>query len=73
MLWVNGRVFTYGPEEANFHRACFDYEHLSCCLSQAGFVDIRRLGGRRRGESHGPMELGIECRRPAAVGLMESV
>jgi len=64
MLWVNGRIFTYGPEFDNFHLACFDYEHLSICLSRAGFVEIERLEKRTRGTSHGPIDLGIRCVRP---------
>lgn len=64
MLWVNGRVFTYGPEIENYHFACFDYEHLSNCLSQAGLVDIERILERTRGTSHGPIDLGVRCVRP---------
>ncbi|GAB4159061.1 MAG: hypothetical protein Tsb009_36320 [Planctomycetaceae bacterium] len=64
LLWVNGRIFTYGPGEENRHRACFDYEHLSHCLSLAGFVEIERLSERTRGESHGPIDLGVRCHRP---------
>jgi predicted SAM-dependent methyltransferase len=64
MLWVNGRIFTYGPKDNNFHQACFDYEHLSNCLSQAGFVEIERITQRKRGVSHGPIDLGVRCRRP---------
>ena len=64
MLWVNGRIFTYGPGEENRHRTCFDFEHLSNCLRRTGFVAIRRLDRRRRGTSHGPIDLGVVCRRP---------
>jgi hypothetical protein len=64
MLWVNGRVFTYGPEDNNLHYACFDYEHLSNCLSQVGFIEIDRLAKRTRGVSHGPIDLGVCCKRP---------
>lgn len=65
LLWVNGRIFTYGPEIENYHFACFDYEHLSNCLSQAGFADIERIAKRTRGTSHGPIDLGVRCQRPS--------
>ena len=64
MLWVNGRIFTYGPETENFHFACFDYDHLSIYLSRAGFVEIERLAERTRGTGHGPIDLGVRCMRP---------
>ena len=64
MLWVNGRIFTYGPTPDNLHHACFDYKHLSICLSRAGFVDIARIARRSRGTSHGPIDLGVACLRP---------
>lgn len=64
MLWVNGRLFTYGPGPENIHHACFDESHLANCLKQAGFVNIERLPKRKRGVSHGPVELGMTGRRP---------
>ncbi|MFQ5730914.1 MAG: glycosyltransferase, partial [Planctomycetaceae bacterium] len=64
MLWVNGRIFTYGPGPENLHHACFDYEHLSVCLSRAGFVAIERIEKRTRGTSHGAIDLGVTCLRP---------
>lgn len=58
MTWVNGRLFTYGPEEDNWHRACFDAESLCRHLTEAGFRDVKRLAARTRGVSHGPIDLG---------------
>jgi len=57
MLWVNGRIFTYGPG-ANWHRACFDFDWLVKSLETAGFTDCRRLD-RPRGTDHGPINLGV--------------
>lgn len=59
MLWVNGRVFTYGPGEENWHKACFDARHLRQCLQRAGFVGVERLDRRTRGVSHGAIDLGM--------------
>lgn len=62
MAWVNGRIFTYGPEP-NWHRAVFDADHLKSCLEQSGFVDIR-FANRRTRHDHGPMEVGMKGRKP---------
>lgn len=64
MLWVNGRIFTYGPGEENWHRAVFDEAHLHECLASAGFVEITRIPQRTRGISHGPIDLGMLARKP---------
>ena len=69
MQWVNGRLFTWGPGENNRHRACFDYRHLANCLRQVGFAEIERISRRTRGTSHGPIDLGVRCRRPEHDGL----
>ena len=64
MRWVNGRLFTYGPGEENWHRACFDEPYLKECLQKAGFVQIERIPARTRGTSHGRIDLGMEARKP---------
>ena len=56
--WFNGRMFTYGPGEENFHRAAFDAEYLTRCLMHAGFQDISLLN-RPRGADHGWINLGM--------------
>ena len=58
MVWLNGRIFTYGPEEENWHRAVFDDKYLRKCLKQAGFRHTTRLS-KPRGQNHGPINLGI--------------
>lgn len=66
MAWVNGRLFTYGPAEPNWHRACFDFAYLSRLLALARFTQIERIPKRTRGKSHGPAELGVRAIKPAA-------
>ena len=56
--WFNGRLFTYGPGEENWHRAAFDEEYLRRCLKQAGFRHTVRLN-RPRGYDHKWINLGI--------------
>lgn len=65
MTWVNGRVFTYGPEP-NWHRAVFNESHLRNCLAKAGFDRIKRLlpHERKLGVSHGAIDLGMEAYKP---------
>jgi len=56
MRWVNGRIFAYGPDAQEldatipiplpFHKAVFDYEYLAECLTDVGFVEVRRLPPR---------------------------
>ncbi|MGE0709145.1 MAG: methyltransferase domain-containing protein [Planctomycetota bacterium] len=58
LLWVNGRLFTYGPGEENWHRAAFDAEHLAACLTRAGFARVEVTKRRTRGVSHGAIDLG---------------
>lgn len=65
MLWVNGRLFTYGPKDPNWHRACFDEAHLRRCLEHVGFVQVTRLSERQRGTSHGAIDLGMHGIKPA--------
>ena len=59
MLWVNGRIFTYGPGEDNWHRAVFDKKHLRNCMLKAGFVAIKKLE-QPRGIGHGWINLGMK-------------
>lgn len=56
--WFNGRLFTYGPGEENFHRAAFDAEHLRMHLEKAGFKDIQPLS-KPRAADHGWINLGM--------------
>jgi predicted SAM-dependent methyltransferase len=64
MLWVNGRLFTYGPAEGNWHHACFDERYLGECLAACHFVRIERVEKRSRGVSHGPIDLGMRGVKP---------
>lgn len=57
MLWVNGRIFTYGGP-GNTHRAAFDQAHLTACLIDAGFTNISK-GAVIRGHNHGKINLGM--------------
>lgn len=59
MRWVNGRIFTYGPDDSNWHRAVFDAPYLQACMEQAGFVGVHTTKTRQRGTSHGPVDLGV--------------
>lgn len=56
-VWFQGRMFTYGPEP-NWHKACFNFEHLQKRLWAAKFVNVRRIE-RTRGRSHGKIDLGV--------------
>lgn len=56
--WFNGRLFTYGPGEENWHRAAFDADFLRYNLSQAGFRDMKPLN-KPRGADHGWINLGM--------------
>ena len=62
MLWLNGRIFTYGGPlglaDPNWHRAVFDVDYLQQCLEQAGFHSIANLE-KPRGYDHGPINLGL--------------
>ena len=55
--WFNGRLFTYGPEEENWHRAAFDKEYLSKCFMDAGFTPFEI--DKPRGADHGWINLGL--------------
>lgn len=57
-IWLNGRLFTYGPGEENWHRAAFTREYLTQCLAEAGFVDMFPLE-KPRGYDHGWINLGV--------------
>lgn len=63
-VWANGRIFTYGPGEENWHRAVFDGPHLRDCLAAAGFADVTLTKTRTRGFSHGPIDLGARAKKP---------
>ena len=56
MLWFNGRVYAYGAEE-NWHKAAFN-DHSLFNLMRGFFSNVRLLGSRERGISHGPIDLG---------------
>ena len=58
MKWVNGRLFTYGPDETNWHHACFDAAYLKQCLAKAGFRHVKIIPDRVRGTHHGAIDLG---------------
>ena len=63
MVWVNARIFTYGPEP-NWHRATFDADFLAQRLVEAGFERIRITTTRTRGTPHGPIDLGAFAYAP---------
>lgn len=56
--WMNGRLFTYGPEP-NWHRSAFDGHALIRLTRHAGFMRSMRTVQRPNG--HGPMEVGVEA------------
>jgi len=58
-LWFVGRIFTYGNNDTDFHRAAFNKKHLKECLENAGFnkVESARMP---RGVSHGYINLGMK-------------
>jgi len=58
VTWLNGRLFTYGPGEENWHRAAFDKPYLVRRLKQAGFRHCQNLK-KPRGYDHGPINLGV--------------
>lgn len=62
MTWINGRIFTYGPGEENWHRAVFDAAHLRAKVREAGFSNTARLK-KPRGYDHGPINLGVMGRK----------
>lgn len=62
-LWMNGRVFTYGKQEGNWHKAAFSTEHLSYCLRESGFQEIDRLD-TPRSTDHGWINLGMKGEKP---------
>ncbi len=58
VTWFNGRMFTYGPGDENFHRAVFDEGFLTRCLIRAGFKNVSLLN-KPRGADHGWINLGM--------------
>lgn len=78
MTWVNGRIFTYGEDATesgsikrvipqNHHKSCFDASYLCECLEKAGFANLQVLSSRRRGVSHGPIDLGVVATKVVAA------
>ena len=59
MKWFNGRMFTYGPGDENFHRAAFNTSYLRGCLLKAGFKDVTLIN-KPRGADHGWINLGMK-------------
>jgi ubiquinone/menaquinone biosynthesis C-methylase UbiE len=59
VTWFNGRVFTYGPGEENWHRALFDAQYLKRQLRRAGFVGAINRLRKPRGYDHGWINLGM--------------
>lgn len=62
MHWVAERLFHFGSEQ-QWHRACFNKEHLTWCLSKAGFQDMKQIDVER-GLSHGVINLGMQAIKP---------
>lgn len=69
MLWLNGRIFTYGGPlglaDPNWHRTVFDFQYLSDCLTRAGFKEVVRIDKteKPRGHNHGSISLGVRCKK----------
>lgn len=61
MKWINGRIFTYGPEP-NWHKTVFDRSYLSKCIKKAGFNSIKNIK-KPRGYDHGWINLGMSARK----------
>jgi hypothetical protein len=70
MHWIAERLFHTGPEE-QWHRACFNEEHLAWCCRQAGFAEIQRITAER-GSDHGLVNLGITAVKPLAQGSAQA-
>lgn len=63
MVWVNGRIFTHGPNDDNIHRACFDKTSLRQHLTQAGFINIGH-DNKPRTNNHGRINLPAIAYKP---------
>ena len=59
-LWLNGRVFSYGPN-ANWHQTIFSSRHLENCLKKAGFSNIKEV--QARDIDHGWINLGRKAQK----------
>jgi ubiquinone/menaquinone biosynthesis C-methylase UbiE len=59
VTWLNGRLFTYGPGEENWHRAVFDPKYLKRQLRRAGFSEAINRLSKPRGYDHGWINLGM--------------
>jgi SAM-dependent methyltransferase len=75
MTWVNGRLFTYGPDATELksaarpitqshHKTVFDQPYLLQRLRESGFVDCTALTRRRHGKAHSIKEVGAIGRKP---------
>lgn len=62
MVWLNGRIFTYGGDKGladpNWHRAVFDRDSLTKLLINNGFHHVGLLF-KPRGHDHGKINLGV--------------
>jgi len=69
MTWVNGRLFTYGPDAKELisekrpilgthHKAAFDSPYLVKKLAEVGFSSVKALSTRRNGKAHSVVEAG---------------
>lgn len=69
MTWVNGRLFTYGPDAVELvseqrpllgthHKAVFDTDYLVLKLKKTGFSKVVPLAKRRNGKAHSVKEAG---------------
>lgn len=65
MHWVAERLFHLG-EEYDWHKACFNGNHLKWCLEKAGFGQITS-GGTERGLSHGVVDLAMTAIKPTTT------
>jgi hypothetical protein len=69
MHWVAERMFHLGPEE-QWHRACFNEDHLAWCLREAGFSRISQCP-TERGPDHGVVNLGLTAVKSTETNLSD--
>lgn len=67
MHWVAERLFHLG-EDHQWHKACFNSDHLTWCLQEVGFTEIAKTESER-GLSHGVINLGMSATKPTATAL----
>jgi len=58
-LWFAGRLFTYGSQSSDFHKAVFNKEYLRECLERVGFENIKEVS--EKGGVHGYINLGMKA------------